>query len=503
MIEIAKPSDTPRFSGILAHPSSFPSPYGIGDFGPGAYEFIDYLAGAGQKLWQLLPLGPTGFGDSPYQSFSSFAGQTLFISPDLLVEDDLLSEEDLAKPPVWNLSKVNYGSVIVYKNGLYHLAFQNFEKKASKAFIEEFQAFCKESAYWLDDYAFFMAAKDENGGRLWLEWEDELRVPTPESRKKWTKILGESIRYYQFLQFLFFRQWKSLKAYANKKDIRIIGDIPIFVSLDSVDVWANKELYQLDTKGYPLAVAGVPPDYFSAVGQLWGNPLYDWAAHKKQGYRWWISRIRSQLQLVDILRIDHFRGFCAYWAVPYGEKTAVNGKWMDGPGADLFLSIEKALGKNLPIIAEDLGIITEDVEALRDQFDFPGMRVLQFAFDDPNDNVMMPHNHIENCVCYTGTHDNDTAKGWYYTASRPAQKKAREYMNTGAADIAWAFIRTALSSVAKYTVIPLQDIMSLGSDARMNYPGRSTGNWSWRYTSSQLDKDWQAYLKELTILYHR
>lgn len=502
-IEIAKPSDTPRFSGILAHPSSFPSPYGIGDFGPGAYEFIDYLTEARQSLWQILPLGPTGFGDSPYQSFSSFAGQTLFISPDLLVKEGLLCEVDIATPPQFSERYVEYGPVIVYKNALYQTAYRNFLSGQFKELKSAFKEFCKDSSYWLNDYALFMATKDAHEGRCWLDWQDEMTAPTAPIKRKWTGKLKEVVTYYQFLQFLFFRQWKMLKAYANEHGIRIIGDIPIFVSLDSVDVWANKTLFKLDNKGFPTEVAGVPPDYFSETGQLWGNPLYDWKKHKRTGYKWWISRIRHQLQLVDILRIDHFRGFSAYWSVPYGAETAVNGQWMDGPGKSLFVAIEEALGKGLPILAEDLGVITDDVEELRDYFQFPGMRVLQFAFDDPKDNIMMPHNHIENCVCYTGTHDNDTSKGWYCNASRESQKKAREYMNTGAADISWAFIRTALSSVAKYAIIPLQDIMSLGSEGRMNLPGQAGGNWSWRYTSKQLDKDWQEYLKSLTKLYNR
>lgn len=501
--EIAKPSDTPRYSGVLAHPSSFPSPYGIGDFGPGAYEFIDYLTDAGQTLWQILPLGPTGFGDSPYQSFSSFAGQTLFISPDFLVKDGLLQEADVASPPVFSATSVDYGAAIVYKNTLYKLAYKNFSTHKFPELKKEFREFCKESRFWLKDYALFMASKDAHQGRCWLEWDDEMTSPTASVKNEWIKNHKDQVTYYQFLQFLFFRQWKALKAYANQRGIRIIGDIPIFVSLDSVDVWANKSLFQLDSKGYPTQVAGVPPDYFSETGQLWGNPLYDWKKHKRTGYKWWIARIRHQLQLVDILRIDHFRGFSAYWAVPYGESTAIHGQWIKGPGADLFDAIETALGKDLPILAEDLGVITEDVEELRDAFHFPGMRVLQFAFDDPKDNIMMPHNHIENCVCYTGTHDNDTSKGWYLNASKDSQKKAREYMNTGAADISWAFIRTALSSVAKYTIVPLQDILGLGSEGRMNLPGHPGGNWCWRYTSNQLDKDWQAYFKALTIRYHR
>lgn len=493
-----------RYSGILAHPTSFPSYYGVGDLGKSAYEFVDYLVSAGQTLWQVLPLGPTGFGDSPYQGFSAFAGQPLLISPDELEKVGLLTKEELEAFPNLPTKYVDYGAAIWEKNKLYAKAFERFCKlDVASPLKKRYVEFCEKQADWLEDYTLFMALKDANGGKLWLEWEDDLRNPKKTDMPKLRELHKERADYYKMLQFLFFEQWYALKAYANEKGIRIIGDIPIFVSLDSADVWANKEQFQLDEKGYPLVVAGVPPDYFSETGQLWGNPLYDWDAHEKDGYAWWIARIESQLKLVDFVRIDHFRGFAAYWAVPYGEETAVNGEWLDGPGEKLFLAIEKELGKDLPIWAEDLGVITEDVRKLRDDFELPGMKILQFAFEDVEDNNMMPHHHTPNCICYTGTHDNDTTVGWYKNASKESQKKVRSYMNTGAATISWSFIKTALGSVAKYVIIPLQDVFSLDSEARMNMPGKAAGNWSWRFEKKDLDAYWADYLKKLTEMYRR
>lgn len=493
-----------RYAGILAHPTSFPSYYGIGDLGKTAYDFIDYLISAGQTLWQVLPLGPTGFGDSPYQGFSAFAGQPLLISPDRMADEGLLTEEELSAYPNLPVKCVDYGAVIQAKNSLFASAYQRFQRlDETNSMKKRYHKFCEENEEWLNGYTLFMALKDANEGRLWLEWDEELRIPTKEGMEKLAKIHEERMGYYKMLQFLFFDQWHALKAYANQKGIRIIGDIPIFVSLDSADVWANRELFQLEEDGYPTVVAGVPPDYFSETGQLWGNPLYDWSAHEKQGFAWWISRIKSQLKLVDIVRIDHFRGFDAYWAVKYGEPTAVDGEWMDGPKEKLFEAIQKELGKDLPIWAEDLGVITEEVEKLRDDFQFPGMKILQFAFEDIEDNDMMPHHHIPNCICYTGTHDNDTTVGWYKHAPKKSQKKVRRYMNTGAATVSWAFIRTALGSVAKYVIIPLQDVMSLDSEARMNMPGRAAGNWGWRFETKDLDAHWAEYLRKLTKIYRR
>ncbi len=492
-----------RYSGILLHPTSLPSPYGIGDFGQDCRDFIDYLVRAGQKLWQVLPLGPTGYGNSPYSCYSAFAGQPLLISPDRMVADGLLTEKDLLPLPKNDPKKADYDGARAYKTRLFQKAYENFKKITSGPLREDYERFCEEQSYWLADYALFMALKDANDGASWLDWPDDMRIPTPAQRKALADTYRDAVGYHCFVQFLFFRQWMSIKAYANESHIRIIGDAPIFVALDSADVWANKHLYQLDSKGYPLAVSGVPPDYFSATGQLWGNPLYDWEARRREDYKWWNARVRQLLTMVDIVRIDHFRGFAGYWSVPYGEKTAVNGEWKEGPGAYLFQSLERNLGKDLPIWAEDLGVITEDVTALRDKFAFPGMKVLQFAFEDPNDNEMMPHHHIENSICYTGTHDNDTSRGWYNHAGRAARKKARMYMNTGAADITWAFIRTALASNARYCVIPMQDVLDLDSDCRMNTPGTAEGNWTWRFTADQLDPDWTAYLAKLTRLYNR
>lgn len=487
-----------RYSGILLHPTSLPSPYGIGDLGKGAYEFVDYLVEAGQKLWQTLPLGPTGFGDSPYQSFSAFAGQRLLISPQLLVQDGLLWVEDVQDVPDFPPRQVDYGWVLDYKNQLFEKAFNRFRNGAASDLVDQYEDFCKENEEWLPDYAFFMACKDLHQGRNWLEWERELVNPTEQVRAQYEKQLSREIQYYCFLQFIFFKQWKAVKAYANEKGIRIIGDIPIFVSLDSADVWANKSMFQLDSNGYPLAVAGVPPDYFSETGQLWGNPLYDWKKHEKDDFSWWIARIKQQLKLFDILRVDHFRGFEAYWAVPYGEATAINGEWCKAPGKKLFTAIEKAFGRKIPIWAEDLGVITPEVEELRDEFAFPGMKVLQFAFEDLEDNEMMPEHHVENGICYPGTHDNNTAIGWYQNIPMESKKKVSKYTHAGGATVHWDLIRIALESKAKYTVIPMQDVLGLDSSARMNIPGVVARNWAWRFETSQIDEFWTKYLCKLT-----
>lgn len=502
--ETPKKTTKKRFSGILAHPTSFPSPYGIGDMGKGAYDFIDFLEASGQHLWQVLPLGPTGFGDSPYQGFSAFAGQPLIISPDKLVDMNLLSKEDFKDMPEWDPRKTDYGPAIEFKTKLLKSAFTVFQKIADADLLKDFAQFCKTESYWLDDYCLFMAGKDAHEGRCWLEWNDELSAPTAKDKKTWTEKLADEIKYYQFVQFIFDRQWKELKAYANDHEVEIIGDIPIFVALDSCDVWADKKQFQLDTKGHPLCVAGVPPDYFSATGQLWGNPLYDWDYHKKTGFKWWISRVRRQLEMVDYLRIDHFRGFEAYWSVPAEEETAINGKWVKAPGKDLFLAIQKALGDDLPIFAEDLGVITPEVEALRDQFNFPGMKVLQFGFGDMNDKIYIPHFYTTpNCICYTGTHDNDTTVGWYNVQPEVVKDRIRRYGNTDGNMIGWDFIRFAFSSIAKYAIFPIQDLFLMGSDARMNTPGVPAANWSFRYLEEDLTKERQEWLLKTTQLYNR
>ena len=493
-----------RYSGVLVHPTSFPSPYGIGDMGRGAHEFIDFLAMAGQHLWQVLPLGPSGNGNSPYQSYSVFAGQTLLISPELLIEKKLLTEADVHPIPEFNADRVDYDKVTTYKTSLFKKAYEHFRHTADKNLLEEYDSFQSNNQYWLDDYCLYMAGKDYHNGLPWYEWEDSLLDPTPKERASWMKLLASEIDYYRFIQFAFFSQWYELKDYANKKGIAIIGDIPIFTAPDSADVWANKELFKLDSKGHPLEVAGVPPDYFSATGQLWGNPLYDWDAMKDDGYRWWIERVRNQLDQVDYIRIDHFRGFEAYWAVPAGEETAMNGKWKKGPGEALFEAIQKALGEELPIFAEDLGIITPEVEKLRDTLGFPGMKILQFGFDGTGESTFLPHQlSTRNCICYTGTHDNDTTCGWYEHTSEQNKDKVRRYMNTDASIVSWDFIRTCLGTIAKYAIFPVQDLLKLGSEHRMNTPGTATGNWEFRYRSGLLDEGMAKGLKQMTELFGR
>lgn len=483
-----------RVSGILVHPTSFPSPYGIGDLGQGARDFLDFLAASGQKLWQVLPLGPTGFGDSPYQCFSAFAGQPYIISPDGLIKDGLLEDRDFDGMPQWDPRRVDYGKVIPFKIGLLKKAYQRFVENPDPKMLEEFEAFCQCEAYWLDDYTLFMAGKDAHQGRCWLDWDDTLKLPDEKQKFYWRWALAKEIRFYSFVQFLFDRQWTALHKYAASLGISIIGDIPIFMSIDSADVWANPELFQLDSSGHPLMVAGVPPDYFSATGQLWGNPLYDWKQHAKTGYRWWISRIRRQLQLTDYIRVDHFRGFESYWAVPAGEETAQNGSWEKGPGASLFEAMQKALGDDLPIFAEDLGIITDEVEELRDQFHFPGMKVLQFGFGDMGDRKYVPHFYTTtNCICYTGTHDNETTVGWYGHQSEEVKDRIRRLGNCDGGSISLDFIRFALDSIARYAIFPIQDLLQLGNEARMNQPGVGEANWAFRYEQYQLEewrKDW-------------
>ncbi len=502
--EAAAPASKERVSGILLHPTSLPSPYGIGDLGDGAYEFVDFLEKTGQHLWQTLPLGPTGFGDSPYQSFSAFAGQPLLISPGRLLEDHLLTEEDLEGMPEWDPRKVDYGEVILFKTGLLKKAWAAFAHTPDKTLLEEYEQFCQEEKDWLEDYAFFMAVKDYHEGRWWLDWEKELIHPDEKTRKRWQKKLADEIGYYNFIQFIFQKQWLELKAYANERGIEIIGDIPIFVALDSVDVWANKKLFQLDSKGYPTCVAGVPPDYFSATGQLWGNPLYDWDYHKETGYSWWIARIRRQLALTDYLRIDHFRGFEAYWSVPAKEETAINGSWIKGPGKDLFLAMEKAFDQELPIFAEDLGIITPEVEHLRDSLGFPGMKVLQFGFENMEDKNYIPHFYTTpNCICYTGTHDNDTTMGWYQTQPELVKDRIRRYGNTDGNLVSLDFIRFCMGSIARYAIFPLQDLLVLGSEARMNTPGVAADNWAFRYVREDLTDERAEWLLKTTQLFGR
>lgn len=493
-----------RISGILLHPTSLPSPYGIGDLGKAAYDFVDFLEKSGQHIWQTLPLTPTGYGDSPYQGFSAFAGQPLLVSLEHLLELGFLTEEDLEDCPEGEEEVVDYGTIIPWKTKVLKLAFSRFAKKAEEELLEEYEAFLEENKFWLEDYALYMACKDMHDGKSWLEWEKEYRKPGKRARAKLESLLKEEVKYYYFVQFMFYKEWAELKAYANEKGVSIIGDMPLFVSLDSADVWANQNLFQLDTKGYPLAVAGVPPDYFSETGQLWGNPLYAWRAHKNEGYKWWIARVSHQLKMTDYLRIDHFRGLESYWSIPYGEETAINGKWKKAPGKELFTAIENELGKGLPIIAEDLGIITPEVEELRDYFEFPGMRILQFGFDSMGESTFLPHQFTTtNCVCYTGTHDNDTTKGWYEAAAEYAQEKVCYYMKTDEDNVHWDFIRTCFGTIAAFAIVPMQDVLGIGSEGRMNTPGVSANNWAWRYIKDALTDELAEELAKVTRIYGR
>lgn len=493
----------PRKAGVLAHPSSFPSPYGIGDLGDSAYKFIDFLVGAGQSLWQVLPIGPTGYGDSPYQAFSSFAGQPLIISPTKLHEMGLLSQEDLNDIRPFDPKSIDYGPVITYKFELLKKSFLLFDNTDDENIKKDYKSFCSKEKGWLSNYALFMATKDYHEGVVWTEWEKDIAFPTEESRKKWTKKLKKQVKYYKYLQYIFYKQWFELKDYANSKGIAIIGDTPIFVAFDSADVWADKELFYLDNKGYPTIVAGVPPDYFSETGQLWGNPLYNWDVHQADGFKWWINKVKGTLKIVDILRIDHFRGFEAYWAIKFGAPTAIEGEWCKAPGLALFEAIQAALGDNLPIIAEDLGVITPEVEEIRDTFNLPGMKILQFGFEAVDENGFLPHHFVPNSVCYTGTHDNDTTLSWFDGISDEAKDKIRRYMNTDGKSIVWDMIRAAWSSVSRMAVVPLQDIMYLGNEARMNTPGVAEGNWQWRYTEDMLSNSIMEHLYYMTKLYGR
>ena len=493
-----------RTSGILLHPTSLPSPYGIGDLGKAAYDFIDFLEKAGQHLWQILPLTPTGYGNSPYSSFSAFAGQPLLISPEHLEKMGLLEEWELDTAPENNEDLVEYDKVSKWKTQIFKLAFSRFEMKEDKELKKQYRQFVKENTYWLNDYAIYMACRDMQGQKEWFKWDEKYRKSTQKVKAELKKTLKDEIKYYCFIQFLFYKQWAELKAYANEKGIKIIGDMPLFVSLDSADVWANPKLFQLDSKGYPTKVAGVPPDYFSETGQLWGNPLYNWEVHEKNQFQWWVARVRYQLALSDYLRIDHFRGLESYWAVPAEEETAINGTWVKAPGKALFETIEQELGKGLPIIAEDLGTITPEVIELRDHFGFPGMKILQFAFESEDESSFLPHQFTTtNCVCYTGTHDNNTTRGWYDSASDYSRDKVRRYMNTNGNSIHWDFLRTCLGTIADYAIIPMQDILGLGEEGRMNVPGVAENNWAWRYRKEDISEGLAEGLKETTQLYGR
>jgi 4-alpha-glucanotransferase len=494
----------PRSSGILLHPTSFPSRFGIGDLGLEAYRFIDFLRESDQQYWQVLPLGPTGFGNSPYMCYSAMAGNPFLISPEKLCDENLLSREDFDNLPEFHLDKVNFEQVIPIKTNLLKKACQNFKAKATEIQQKEFAGFCDSKAYWLNDYALFMALKDDNNGASWYQWDKALAKRQPEAIKKAEEKLKELIFYYKFTQFQFFQQWSELKNYANMVGIDIIGDIPIYVAHDSADVWSNPEIFALDPKtGEVALMAGVPPDYFSETGQLWGNPVYNWEELEKQGFKWWIQRFEALLDYVDIIRIDHFRGFEGFWAVPQGEETAMNGEWVKASGDAFLTTLRDKLGK-LPILAEDLGIITPEVEALRDKFEFPGMKVLHFAFGSDPGNSFLPFNVPRNSVIYTGTHDNDTTVGWFNTANDWEKRNLSLYLGSYSPDgIHWDLIRLALSSVANQAIIPFPDVLGLNTDARMNYPSTAQGNWEWRYRKEAIYQEMVTKLQILTNLFGR
>jgi 4-alpha-glucanotransferase len=495
-----------RSCGILLHPTSLPGRYGIGDLGEAAYQFVDFLANSRQSLWQILPLGPTGYGDSPYQCFSAFAGNPWLISPDKMIESGYLPADAVAHVPAFPTNQVDFGWVIYTKNQLFDKAFTHFQKKGTAVQKTAYDQFCAENRAWLDDFALFMALKTEymhdDGGGVWNTWPAPIAQREPAAIARWSAEKADEIGRHKFLQFVFFEQWLALKEYANDKDILIVGDAPIFVAYDSADVWANPGLFYLNDDGSPQVIAGVPPDYFSETGQRWGNPLYRWPEMKKNGYAWWMSRLQAIFTQVDIVRLDHFRGFEAYWEIPAEEETAVIGQWVKGPGLDFFHTIQEKMGE-LPIIAEDLGVITPEVEELRDTFDFPGMKILQFAFGGEKNSDFLPHNFKRNCVVYTGTHDNETTVGWYQNASIQEKDHVRRYMASDGHDIAWDMIRLAFASAADMAVIPLQDHMKLDNVARMNFPGKASGYWQWRFTPDMLTGEIQKRLVELTELYGR
>jgi len=503
-----------RASGILLHPTSLPGPFGVGDFGSEAFVFIDFLRDAGQKVWQVLPLNPTGYGDSPFQCFSAYAGNHLLISLEKLKERGILDASDLRGLPAFPQENVDFGAVIRWKTPLLKKAAAQFLNSATRDDRRTFEDFCSDNASWLPDFALFMACKDTQGGVAWNTWPAEIARRTPIGLREASARLKDEVLAVQYWQFEFFRQWQELRGYAAKAGIQVIGDLPIYVALDSADVWTNREYFCLSEDGQPLQIAGVPPDYFSATGQCWGNPIYRWERLKQTGYRWWIDRFRAALNLYDAVRIDHFRGFEAYWEIPGHETTALNGRWVKGPGSELFAALEREF-RDLPIIAENLGVITPEVESIREQFHFPGMAILQFAFGkDPQGPSFRPHNYSRELAAYTGTHDNDTTVGWWNSSGANDSTRtpedvakerafARAYLNLRDEPIHWAMIRSVLSSIADLAIIPLQDVLGRGTESRMNLPGTSKGNWRWRFRPGALTAELAEQLHELVVMYDR
>lgn len=494
----------PRSSGILLHPTSLPGRFGIGDLGEAAYRFVDFLAESGQSWWQVMPLGPTGYGDSPYQGFSAFAGNPLLLSVEWLASDGLLEATALDEVPRFPNDRVDFGTVQEWKMGLLRVAYERFKDAASQEEHHRYINFVEQNRHWLEDYALFIALK-KHFNKPWNEWDADIRGYQPHAVAEWRERLAGEVALERLLQYLFSKQWKSLKEYANSKQVGIIGDLPIFVAYDSADVWAHADLFYLDDAGNPTVVAGVPPDYFSETGQRWGNPLYRWDRLAQRGFDWWIARLQVAFQQFDVVRLDHFRGFEAYWEIPANEETAVNGRWVKAPGRDLFNTVRHHLG-DVAIIAENLGLITPEVEALRKQFEFPGMRVLQFAFDGDPANPHLPHNYRVNTVVYTGTHDNDTTLGWWDTQPQEFRHEVLRYLgrhHLPPLRIVPQLIRQSFRSIAAVAIVPMQDLLNLNSSARMNTPGAPAGNWAWRFEYQQLTGHLSRWLLEMTKLYGR
>ena len=491
-----------RSSGILLHPTSLPGPYGVGELGPQAYRWVDFISEAGFGLWQVLPLGHTGYADSPYQCFSAFAGNPYLISLETLIEEGILTPEDVADKPAFPEDKVDYGALYFWKFKVLDRAFERFQALADPKLNEELRQFEARQADWLPDFALFMALKDAHQGAPWHTWAPSLRSRQPKALEAARQKYAASIAQQVFRQFFFFRQWLKLRDYVHSKGIQIIGDIPIFVAHDSADVWQHPELFYLNIAGKLTVQAGVPPDYFSPTGQLWGNPLYRWEVHKQSGYAWWIQRISAVLSLVDIIRLDHFRGFAGYWEVPGNAQTAAKGHWVPGPGEDFFTTVNNALG-DLPVIAEDLGEITPDVFALRDQFGLPGIKVILFGFVANPSDTFLPHNYTQHNVVYTGTHDNDTARGWYERIGEEERAFFRKYMDRDGSNAAWDLIRAVWMSVCIFAIAPMQDYLNLDNTARMNYPGQPSGNWTWRMLEDAASPALLKRMRDLNWLYDR
>ncbi|SFV60801.1 4-alpha-glucanotransferase (amylomaltase) [hydrothermal vent metagenome] len=494
-----------RKSGILLHPTSLPSPYGVGDFGDEAYRFVDFLVDSGQKIWQMLPLGATGYGNSPYQTHSAFAGNHILISPDRLIDDGLLNESDI-EPLEFEEHRVDYDRVIPYKYDILRVAYKNFLNDIGHPHHSGFEKFKRDEAHWLDEFVLFFAIKHLHDDQPWHRWQKPIRDRDPKALQEYRDRLSSELEFYSFIQFIFYHQFEQLHRYATQRGVELIGDIPIFVAHDSSDVWSHPEWFLLDSSGEPTVVAGVPPDYFSKSGQRWGNPLYDWESMSRDGYSFWVDRFAHTLKNFDTIRIDHFRGFASYWEIPAEDETAIGGRWVDGVGIELFRAISSKLGDNISIIAEDLGIVGDDVVELLKLTGFPNMAVLQFGFesmDSSDPSSFLPHNLKENQVVYTGTHDNSTILGWWHKQPKEVQEFTKTYINTDAKVIHRDMIRIALGSVSQRAIFPMQDLLALGAEADMNHPGTTSGNWEWRMKSNDMSQNLAKDLAFLCRIYGR